>query len=267
VRTRGAATLSALRSRAALAQVAADFEELLAELARDRRRGARALARGLRRRQCALAKQSQRFEQLLVHARALRAAGARVIAGVDEAGMGPLAGPVVAAAVVLPERPQLNGLDDSKCLAPRARARLAEAIRAQAVAFALAEVWPDEIDRINIYRAGLEAMRRVVAGLFAAAPGVEVDHVLVDARTIPGLSVPQTSLVHGDALDASIAAASILAKTHRDALMEAQDGLHPGYGFATHKGYATARHLSALRRLGPCPIHRRSFAPVAAAAR
>jgi ribonuclease HII len=250
-----------------LVRVAAELEELLAELARDRRRGARALAHALRRRKRALVREAQRFEQLLVHARALRETGARVIAGVDEAGMGPLAGPVVAAAVVLPERPELHGLDDSKRLSPQERARLAQAIRRQALAFSLAEVWPDEIDRINIYRAGLEAMRRGVAALSAAAPGVEVDHVLVDARTIPGLSVPQTSLVHGDALDASIAAASILAKTHRDALMEAQDALHPGYGFATHKGYATARHLSALRRLGPCPIHRRSFAPVAAAAR
>jgi ribonuclease HII len=239
----------------------------LAELARDPRRGARALVRALRKRREALFRETRRLEALLARTWALRAAGARAVAGVDEAGMGPLAGPVVAAAVVLPERPALSGLDDSKRLAPGTRARLAEAIRQQALAFSLAEVWPEEIDRINIYRAGLEAMRRGVAGLLAAAPRIGVDHVLVDARTIPGLTLPQTSLVHGDALDASIAAASILAKTHRDALMEAQEALHPGYGFAAHKGYATAQHLAALRRLGPCPIHRRSFAPVAAAAR
>ena len=264
---RGESTLAALRVRAASAQEAAELACLLAELARDPRSGARALAGALRRRRRALAFETRRFEKLLARSRALRAAGARAVAGVDEAGMGPLAGPVVAAAVVLPEHPALSGLDDSKRLAPSTRARLAEAIRRQALAFSLAEVWPPEIDRINIYRAGLEAMRRGVAGLFAAAPRLAVDHVLVDARTIPGLVVPQTPLVHGDALDASIAAASILAKTHRDALMEAQERLHPGYGFARHKGYATAQHLAALKRLGPCPIHRRSFAPVAAAAR
>ena len=267
MRLRVASTLGVLRARAASAHEAAEFEDLLAQLARDPRRGAHALARALRQRRKALDREAKRFEALLVRGCALRAAGARAVAGVDEAGMGPLAGPVVAAAVVLPERPDLPGLDDSKRLAPRTRARLAEAIRKQALAFSLAEVWPAEIDRINIYHAGLEAMRRVMAGLFAAAPHLAVDHVLVDARTIPGLRVPQTPLIHGDALDASIAAASILAKTHRDALMEAQEALHPGYGFATHKGYGTPEHLAALRRLGPCPIHRRSFAPVAAAAR
>jgi ribonuclease HII len=239
----------------------------LAELTRDPRSGARVLARTLRRRREALARETRRLESLFARSRALRAAGARSVAGVDEVGMGPLAGPVVAAAVVLPEHPDLRGLNDSKRLAPRAREKLAEAIRRDALAFSVVEVWPAEIDRINIYRAGLEAMRRVVAALFASAPSLAVDHVLVDARTIPGLSVPQTSLIHGDSLDASIAAASILAKTHRDALMEDQERVHPGYGFARHKGYATAQHLAALRRLGPCPIHRRSFAPVAAAAR
>jgi ribonuclease HII len=262
-----ASTLAALRARAASAHETEELRGLLAELARDPRCGARALAGILRRRRAALVRDARRLERLLVRSRALRAAGARAVAGVDEAGMGPLAGPVVAAAVVLPERPELPGLDDSKRLTPHARARLAEAIRRQALAFSVAEVWPAEIDQINIYRAGLEAMRRGVAALCAAAPRLPVDHVLVDARTIPGLALPQTPLVHGDALDASIAAASILAKTHRDALMELQDTLHPGYGFATHKGYATIQHLAALRRLGPCAIHRRSFAPVAAAAR
>ncbi|HYB13605.1 MAG TPA: ribonuclease HII [Myxococcota bacterium] len=267
MRARVKATLATLNRRAALAHELPELETLLAELFRDARCGARTLARTLRQRKRRLAKETGHLEQLLARAQALRAAGARAVAGVDEAGMGPLAGPVVAAAVVLPERPHLRGLDDSKRLAPCTRARLAEAIRRQALGFCLAEVWPEEIDRMNIYRAGLEAMRRVVAGLFALAPRLAVDHVLVDARTIPGLAVPQTRLIHGDALDASIAAASILAKTHRDALMEAQEALHPGYGFAAHKGYATAQHLAALRRLGPCPIHRRSFAPVAAVAR
>ena len=116
---------------------------------------------------------------------------------------------------------------------------------------------PAEVDRLNVYRAGLEAMRRAVAAL-SRTP----DHVLVDARTIPDLTAPQTPIVGGDASDGSIAAASILAKVHRDALMRRLDEQHPGYGFANHKGYATRAHLDALRRLGPCPIHRRSFAPV-----
>jgi ribonuclease HII len=164
---------------------------------------------------------------------------------------------VVAAAVVLPERVALPGLDDSKRLAPELRERLAAEIRAQALALALAEVWPDEIDRRNVYRAGLEAMRRAVLAL-PLAP----DHVLVDARTIPGIAAEQTPLVGGDARDGSIAAASVVAKVHRDAIMVRLDGEFPGYGFAEHKGYATASHLAALRRRGPCPVHRRSFAPV-----
>jgi ribonuclease HII len=137
------------------------------------------------------------------------------------------------------------------------RERLAVDIRAQALALGVAEVWPDEIDRRNIYRAGLEAMRRAVLAL-----GVAPDHVLVDARTIPGIDAPQTPLVGGDARDGSIAAASIVAKVHRDAIMVRLDGEFPGYGFALHKGYATASHLAALRDLGPCAVHRRSFAPV-----
>jgi ribonuclease HII len=138
-----------------------------------------------------------------------------------------------------------------------ARERLDGSIREQAVAFALSEVWPDEIARLNVYRAGVEAMRRAVAAL-AEAP----DHVLVDARTIPDLAAPQTALVHGDANDGSIAAASVLAKVRRDAIMAELADRHPGYGFERHMGYATAEHLAALRRLGPSPVHRPSFAPV-----
>ena len=171
--------------------------------------------------------------------------------------MGPLAGPVVAAAVVLGERPRLPGLDDSKRLTRAVRERLAEAIRSQALAAAVAEVWPEEIDRLNIYRAGLAAMRRAVEALEVAP-----DHVLVDARTIPDLAAPQTPLVGGDARDGSIAAASVLAKVHRDAIMVRLDSEYPGYGFAEHKGYATRAHLGALRRRGPTPVHRRSFTPV-----
>jgi ribonuclease HII len=188
--------------------------------------------------------------------RQLQREGARIVAGVDEVGVGPLAGPVVAAAIVLSDRVDLPGLDDSKRVPRHARERLADAIRAQARCVSVAEVWPEEIDRLNVYRAALEAMRRAVVGL-AVAP----DHVLVDARTVPALAVPQTALPQGDAEDASIAAASIVAKVHRDALMGILEREHPGYGLGRHMGYATAAHLAALRRLGPSPVHRRSFAP------
>jgi ribonuclease HII len=181
-----------------------------------------------------------------------------VVAGVDEVGVGPLAGPVVACAVVFAERPWLPGLGDSKQLARAQRERLDGEIRKQALAIGLAEVSVAEVDRLNVYRAGLEAMRRAVLAL-----GVSPDHLLVDARVVPGIDAAQTPLVGGDASDGSIAAASIVAKVHRDALMERLDSLHPGYGFARHKGYCTAEHLAALRRLGASPVHRRSFAPVA----
>jgi ribonuclease HII len=188
----------------------------------------------------------------------LAAEGARLVAGVDEVGVGPLAGPVVAAAVVLPERPRLPGLDDSKRLTRAARERLAAAIEAQAHDWAVAEVGVEEIDRRNIYQAALLAMRRAVDALTAPP-----DHVLVDARQIPGIPMPQTSLVGGDGRDASIAAASVVAKVHRDRIMQRLDGDFPGYGFAKHMGYGTREHLLALRRLGATPVHRRSFAPVA----
>ncbi len=185
-------------------------------------------------------------------------AGGRV-AGVDEAGRGPLAGPVVAAAVILdPGRP-IEGLDDSKRLAPAVRARLAAAIRERALAWALGRAEVDEIDRLNILQATLLAMRRAVEALRPRP-----DYALVDGDRWPPLPCPGEPVVGGDAREPAIAAASILAKTARDAEMVALDRRFPGYGFAAHKGYATAAHLAALRQLGPCPAHRRSFAPVRA---
>jgi len=163
----------------------------------------------------------------------------------------------VAAAVVLPHDFDCTGVDDSKRLSPAARARAADRIRAEAVAWAVAVVEPPEIDTLNIYWAGIEAMRRAVAAL-SPAP----DHLLVDGRRIAGVRQPQTRIVGGDATEPAIAAASILAKQHRDALMIALDRTYPGYGFARHKGYPTAQHREALRRLGPCPAHRLSFPAV-----
>jgi ribonuclease HII len=242
----------------------ADLEVRLARLRGDPRAGARRLVATWERRLAAGRAERARLASLFARTRALRAAGARRVAGVDEVGVGPLAGPVVAAAVVLPDDPDaldLSGLDDSKRVSRRGRERLAEILRGGAVDVGIGCVEPGEIDRLNIRRAALEAMRRAVEAL-ATSP----EHVLVDARRIPGVACPQTPIVGGDGLEAPIAAASIVAKVHRDALMRSLDARHPGYGFARHMGYGTPAHLDALRALGPSPAHRHSFAPVAAAA-
>jgi len=184
-----------------------------------------------------------------------------LIAGVDEAGRGPLAGPVVAAAVILdPARP-VRGLRDSKLLTAAARRRLAGEIRAGALAWCVAHADVAEIDELNILQATLLAMRRAVDGL-AVAPG----EVLVDGNRCPPLACAVRAIVGGDRLVDAISAASILAKTVRDALLVELDARHPGYGFDRNKGYGTPEHLAALGRLGPCAVHRRSFAPVAQSA-
>ncbi len=250
--------LAELHARMRAASAPTDWRRIEKALREDPRAGARRLAERCARRLADVRNERRRVSRLFALRRALQGAGLRYVAGVDEVGMGPLAGPVVAAAVILPDRVELPGLDDSKRVDPVRREELAVAVREQALALSVAEVAVDEIEHLNIYRAGLEAMRRAVLGL-AVAP----DHVMVDARTIPGLESPQTPLVGGDGRDGSIAAASIVAKVHRDALMRELDARHPGYGFARHKGYATRDHLRALRSLGPCPIHRRTFAPVA----
>jgi ribonuclease HII len=183
-------------------------------------------------------------------------AGARVC-GVDEAGRGPLAGPVVAAAVILdPERP-IAGLADSKVLSAERRETLALLIRERSFACAVAEASVDEIDRLNILQATLLAMRRAVEAL-----GGTAEYALVDGNQMPRLPIPGRPIVAGDASEPCISAASILAKTARDRLMRAYEEQHPGYGFAQHMGYATPAHLASLQRLGPCGLHRRSFAPV-----
>lgn len=180
------------------------------------------------------------------------------VAGVDEAGRGPLAGPVVAAAVLLdPQRP-ISGLDDSKKLSERRREQLADCIRESAIAWQVVFVEAGEIDRINILQATLRAMRLAVEQLQPAAR-----EVLIDGNRCPALAIPARAIVGGDGCVASISAASILAKTARDRYMCELDARYPGYGFARHKGYGTAAHLQALAQLGACVEHRRSFAPVA----
>jgi len=176
------------------------------------------------------------------------------VCGLDEAGRGPLAGPVVAAAVVLEPGEAIPGLDDSKRLSARARARLEPAIKAAARDWSVAVASPAEIDALNILQASLLAMTRAVEGLRARP-----DFLLVDGNRPVPTPIPQQTIVGGDGLSLAVAAASVLAKEHRDALMEDYAGVYPEYGFHLHKGYPTAEHREALRRLGPCPIHRRSF--------
>jgi ribonuclease HII len=255
------ASLAELRGRAAATNDAPDLRRLRRELREDPRSGAHALDERIARRLGRLRSERRRLDRLFAHRRVLFEEGCRQVAGVDEVGVGPLAGPVVAAAVILPEATWLPGLDDSKKLTRKAREELDAAIREQAFAVGIGEAQPGEIDRINILQATLLAMQRAVSALTAAP-----DHVLVDARTIPGILAAQTAIVGGDSRDGSIAAASIVAKVHRDALMRDYDETHPGYGLARHKGYPTAEHMRALERFGPSPIHRRSFQPVRAAA-
>jgi ribonuclease HII len=177
--------------------------------------------------------------------------------GIDEAGRGPLAGPVFAAAVVLGRNARISGLADSKQLSQRQRAELAEQIRTRAVSWAVASASVEEIDAINILRASLLAMRRAVERLT-----VTPHRALVDGLYCPEIAMPARAVVGGDATVAAISAASIMAKVARDEEMLSVHRLHPGYGFDRHKGYATPEHLEALRRLGACEAHRKSFAPV-----
>jgi ribonuclease HII len=181
-----------------------------------------------------------------------------LIAGVDEAGRGPLAGPVVAAAVILDPAQRLRGLRDSKLLTPQAREELAREIRMHALAWAVAESDVGEIDALNILQATLLAMKRAIERL-----DTRPEVVWIDGLHCPVLDCPARAIVDGDRLIAAIAAASILAKTARDAMLVEIDRSYPEYGFARHKGYATPEHLAVLRQLGPCPVHRRYFAPVA----
>jgi len=191
---------------------------------------------------------------------AARASGARLIAGVDEVGRGPLFGPVVAAAVILPRGCCLQGLTDSKKLSEKKRNQFDLEIRSSALAWAIAEVDAETIDRINIRRASLEAMRRAVAQL-AICP----DYLLIDGRDGIEWNGSQQAVIRGDATSLSIAAASVLAKVYRDRLIVELDSQFPGYGLAQHKGYPSAAHKAALNRLGPTPLHRRSYRPVAQA--
>lgn len=196
-----------------------------------------------------------RLQTMLQHERGLWESGRKYVAGVDEVGRGPLAGPVVAAAVILPQDFDVLGVDDSKKLSPKKRDELFAVIKERAIAWSIGWVSPEKIDEVNILEATKLAMAQAVNGL-AAKP----DHVLIDGNfTVRALPLPQTAIVKGDANSTSIAAASILAKVTRDRYMEEMALQYPGYAFESNKGYGTKAHYEGLKALGPCPIHRKTF--------
>jgi ribonuclease HII len=231
--------------------------ETEAALTADPRPGAKAILAAVARRRADNRGEGQRLRHMLRFERALWATDIVHVAGVDEAGMSPLAGPVAAVAVIFAPGTRIIDVDDSKKLDAETRDFLATEIKAKAIAWSVAFAEVEEIDSINIYWAGLLAMRRAVEGL-SPVP----QHILLDARRLKEVSIPQQAIVKGDSKSLTIAAASILAKTARDARMRELDVAHPGYGLAKHKGYPVRDHFAAIERLGVSPIHRRSFAPV-----
>jgi ribonuclease HII len=230
----------------------------LSALKDDPRAGARAVAERIEKRNHQAQAEGRRLTRLCAFELPLWDQGITLVGGVDEVGMAPLAGPVIAAAVILRPGCRIKGVNDSKQLTPEERDALEPEIRAEAVAVGIGRAEVAEIDSINIYRAGLVALKRAVLAL-----SPQPQHLLVDARKLDGLTMPQQPIIKGDAKSITIGAASIVAKVHRDRLMAQLDAEYPGYGFADHKGYPTPDHLDALERLGACALHRRSFAPVA----
>ncbi|HUL82302.1 MAG TPA: ribonuclease HII [Gammaproteobacteria bacterium] len=228
--------------------------QALNKLKRDPRSGVRQLYEALKKRYERESSERTRLDAMLNFERVLWRAGVQHIAGVDEVGMGPLAGPVIAAAVIFPPHTELEGIDDSKRLDLGQRLDAERRIRAVATAIGIGVAEVADIDSVNVYNAGLLAMRRALEAL-----PIRAQHVLVDARTIPGVDAPQNCFNKGDGIDFSIAAASIIAKTHRDRLMDELARDFPLYGFERHKGYSTPEHQAAIRAHGPCAIHRKSF--------
>ncbi len=227
---------------------------LLRRLDQDPRQGAQQISALARQRRRLAEKEQRRMRSMLALERSLWKQGLDRIAGVDEVGVGPLAGPVVAAAVIFPPGTYIAGLKDSKLLLREEREELAGLIRRQAHGISVAQASVTEIDTLNPYHAALLAMRRAVEGL-----EFRPQQLLVDARTIPDVDVPQKSVIQGDAKHFSIAAASVIAKEWRDGLMRTLDRQFPGYGFGRHKGYSTPQHQAAIRQLGPCALHRASY--------
>lgn len=228
-------------------------EDFLASCRADTRKSVQAVLHRYER----TCRERERVAAMYAYERAAAERGHTLVAGVDEAGRGPLAGPVAVAAVILPRAFYLPRLNDSKKLSPAVREALFAEIAEKAVAYHVTLVDAAEIDRINILQATHRGMYDAIAALDPVP-----EEVLIDAVQLPRLSIPAQSIIRGDAKSASIAAASILAKVTRDRLMEEYDAAYPGYGFAQHKGYGTAEHIAAIRNLGVCPIHRRTFEPI-----
>lgn len=232
-------------------------ERTLQRLTKDERVGVRSLANTYLNKRARIQAEAARVEALWQYEKQLAAEGYKLPAGIDEAGRGPLAGPVVAAAVILPLDVTIKGLNDSKQVSAAQREELFHEIREKATAFGVGIVDSDYIDEHNILQGTYEAMRRAISSLV-----VIPDHLLNDAVTIPGITIRQLPIIKGDAKSHSIAAASILAKVTRDKLMEEYGRLYPEYGFEKHMGYSTPEHMAALKMHGACAIHRKSFAPV-----
>lgn len=231
-------------------------DEVLQEIAEDPRKGVQALFFSYVRRKKKEAEEQFRVESLYKVESRFYKEGKKYIAGIDEVGRGPLAGPVTVAAVILPPHLFIKGLNDSKKVRPAERERIAGIIHEKALAVSIWSLPPSEIDALNIYQATMKAMYEAVKHLT-----VPPEAVIVDAMPLH-FKVPTVSMVHGDARSASVAAASIVAKVYRDHLMEKYDQTYPGYGFRENKGYGTAEHIAAIRKLGITPIHRKSFEPV-----
>lgn len=230
-----------------------EISRIIAGLDQDSRKGVRLLVGQYLRQAEKRRKEERRLHKMWERERALYQAGYSYVAGIDEVGRGPLAGPVVAACVILPPECHLPGLNDSKKVSPAQRDILTQLIKEKALAWGIGLADHQEIDEINILQATKKAMLAAVASM-----RIQPDYLLIDAVKID-TAIPQEGIIGGDGLSASIAAASILAKTYRDDLMDLLDELYPLYGFKENKGYGTPRHLEALEKTGPCPIHRRSF--------
>lgn len=228
-------------------------KNVCASLLEDSRKGVQNLAKKTLRQIKKAAMERARLEGLWQYEKKIMAQGYTHIIGTDEVGRGPLAGPVVAAAVVLPDNIELVGINDSKKLSEKKREELADRIKECALAYSIQEVSAEDIDRLNILHAAEYAMSKAVAALEMG------DYVLIDGDNHPRFNQPSLNIIKGDSKSISIAAASIIAKVYRDHLMEQYEEVYPGYGFAKHKGYGTAEHYEALRKYGPTPIHRRSF--------
>ena len=245
-------TVGQIRARFEHTKSEEEIRELIGLCRADSRSGVRSLAGLWERKLEALARERARLDGMRSFERQYAHLGP--VCGIDEAGRGPLAGPVAAGAVILPENCEILGLNDSKKLSPARREELYDEILDKALAAGVGMAWPARIDEINILQADYEAMCEAI-GKLAVMPAV----LLNDAVTIPQVTIPQVAIIKGDAKSVSIAAASILAKVTRDRIMMEYDDLFPEYGFAKHKGYGTAEHIAAIRKYGPCPIHRRSF--------